>query len=153
MKHLSFLFSLLILGCTQTQQQQQQAAAPVKDAFTEKADTLKTPTGNIYGTLCMPVNATGKIPVALLIAGSGPTDRDCNSPTLGLKTDAFKQLAHKFSEAGIATLRYDKRGIGESKAAMKSEITLRFDNYVDDAIAWVERLKQDGRFTSVYIIG
>jgi pimeloyl-ACP methyl ester carboxylesterase len=153
MKRLTFLLSLFVIGCSHAQQQQANSPVPDKATFIETEDTLKTPTGNIYGTLCMPVNANGKIPVALFIAGSGPTDRDCNSPTLGLKTDAFKQLAHKLSEQGIATLRYDKRGIGESKAAMKSEITLRFDNYVDDAIAWVESLKSDPRFSGVYIVG
>ena len=129
------------------------AIAQTDSSFTETPITLETKTGKIFGTLCTPRNAKSNIPVALLIAGSGPTDRDCNSPKMGLKTDAFKQLAHKLSSAGIATLRYDKRGIGESKDAMGSELDLRFENYIDDAKAWVELLKKDKKFTRVFIIG
>ncbi|HLM00151.1 MAG TPA: hypothetical protein VK400_03785, partial [Pyrinomonadaceae bacterium] len=52
-----------------------QTAAP------EEAVKLETPTGNLYGTLLMP-RSNKKVPVVLIIAGSGPTDRDGNSPLL-----------------------------------------------------------------------
>ena len=93
-----------------------------------------------------------KIPVALIIAGSGPTDRNGNN-TMGLQTDVYKMLAHALSAYGIATVRYDKRGIGASKAAMKSESDLRFDTYIDDAKDWVKLLKADKRFSGIIIIG
>lgn len=119
--------------------------------FIEAPDSLVTKTGNIYGTLCTPKKFS-KIPVALIIAGSGPTDRDCNSG-VGFKTNAYKILAHKLAANNIATLRYDKRGIAESKDAMTSESDIRFDNYIDDAKSWVEKLKADKRFSGVIIIG
>jgi alpha-beta hydrolase superfamily lysophospholipase len=50
-------------------------------------------------------------------------------------------------------VRYDKRGIGASKAAALDESQLRFDTYVDDAAAWIARLKADPRFSSVAVIG
>jgi pimeloyl-ACP methyl ester carboxylesterase len=112
---------------------------------------LNTKTGKIFGTLCEPIGFA-KGPVALIIAGSGPTDRDCNS-SLGLKTDAYKILAHKLASQNIATVRYDKRGLGESQAAMKSESDLRFEDYVNDASDWVKLLKSDKGFTKVIIIG
>jgi len=113
--------------------------------------TLETKTGKIYGTLCTPIKFT-KIPVALIIAGSGPTDRDGNN-AMGLSTDAYKILAHKLSNRGIATLRYDKRGIAASKDAAAKEEDIRFENFIDDAKAWVELLKADKRFSDVIIIG
>jgi len=113
--------------------------------------TLETKTGNIYGTLCTPKNFA-KGPVALIIAGSGPTDRDGNS-AMGLSTDAYKILAHQLAAHNIATVRYDKRGVGESSAALKSESDIRFDDYINDATAWIRLLKSDKRFTNVVVIG
>lgn len=125
--------------------------AQTDTSFTETPVTLETKTGKIYGTLCTPVKFN-KIPVALIIAGSGPTDRDGNN-AMGLSTDAYKILAHKLSNRGIASFRYDKRGIAASKDAMTTEADLRFDTYIDDAKAWVELLKTDKRFSEVDIIG
>jgi alpha-beta hydrolase superfamily lysophospholipase len=95
--------------------------------------------------------AKGKIPVALLIAGSGPTDRDGNNPRM--KNNALKMLAEALYKNGIASLRYDKRGIGASKPAGLKESELRFDTYIRDAVGWVQQLKQDKRFSSLVVIG
>ena len=50
-------------------------------AITQEEVTLKTPTGEIFGTLELPAART-PVAVALLIAGSGPTDRNGNTPAL-----------------------------------------------------------------------
>lgn len=133
------LFSVAVVAQTDT-------------SYTESDITLKTKTGDIYGTLCMPGKVSGKVPVALIIAGSGPTDRNGNN-SMGMETDAYKILAHKLCTYGIATVRYDKRGIAASKAAGSKESDLRFDNYIDDAKGWVKMLKGDKRFIEVDIIG
>lgn len=112
--------------------------------------TLETKTGKIYGTLCTP-KKYDKIPVALIIAGSGPTDRDGNS--MGLQSDAYKILAHKLGDNNIATVRYDKRGIGESKDTAIQEKDMRFENYINDASDWIAMLRKDKRFSEVIIIG
>jgi pimeloyl-ACP methyl ester carboxylesterase len=113
--------------------------------------TLKTATGDIFGTLTTP-EKFNKIPVALIIAGSGPTDRDGNNS--GLNNNSLKMLSAELLKKGIATLRYDKRGIAESKAAMGTgEASLRFDDYVNDAKGWIQLLKQDKRFSKVIVIG
>ena len=92
---------------------------------------LKTSSGIIYGTLLMPANIKSKIPVALIISGSGPTDRDGNNQMM--KNNSLKQLAESIAMNGIASLRYDKRGIGESKQGAKSESDLSFEDYIQDA--------------------
>jgi len=106
--------------------------------------------GVIKGTLMLP-DDVARAPVALLIAGSGPTDRDGNGPNL--RNDSLRQLAKALAEAGIASVRYDKRGIAASAAAGGPEQDLRFERYVDDATAWVRLLKQDKRFTKTVIVG
>ncbi len=118
----------------------------------EQPMTLHTATGDIYGTLTLPDTGAGPWPVTLIIAGSGPTDRDGNSPA-GIRTDAYKLLADSLAVRDIASLRYDKRGIGESRAAGPAESQLRFDDYVDDAAAWIKALRADKRFSSVTVIG
>ncbi len=114
--------------------------------------TLHTTSGDIYGELILPQGNT-PCPVVLIIAGSGPTDRDGNTIGTNLKNNSLLYLAEALAERGIATLRYDKRGIGESTGAAANEEDLRFEHYIDDAVAWADLLGADSRFTSVTIAG
>ena len=125
---------------------------PVSSGFVEESATLTTPSGVIHGTIDLP-SGTGPFPVVLIIAGSGPTDRDGNSAMLAGKNNSLKMLAQSLATANIASLRFDKRGIAASAAAGPKEADLRFENYVDDAAAWVEQLRHDKRFSTVTIIG
>ncbi|MCP4610593.1 MAG: alpha/beta hydrolase [Planctomycetes bacterium] len=114
--------------------------------------SLVTPSGTLHGTLELPT--TEKIvPVFLIVAGSGPTDRDGNSAMLPGKNDSLKMLAEVLAQNGFASVRYDKRGIGESKDAGLNEEDLRFDDLVDDAVAWISQLRDDNRFSKIGIIG
>jgi uncharacterized protein len=116
------------------------------------ATDLKTPTGVLHGTLLVP-ESKKPVPVVLLIAGSGPTDRDGNSAILPGKNDSLKMLAEGLAAKGIASLRCDKRGIAESAGAMTAEKDLRFETYIDDAAAWATKLKKDPRFSRLVIVG
>ncbi|HKX41200.1 MAG TPA: alpha/beta fold hydrolase, partial [Burkholderiaceae bacterium] len=92
--------------------------------------------------------------VVLLVSGSGPTDRDGNSALLPGRSDSLKLLAQALADAGMATLRYDKRGVGASKAALAGgQAGARFETYVADAVAWLQQLKRDARFDSVVVLG
>jgi len=119
-------------------------------AKTDKTVILKTKTGNIEGTLLFP-DSIKIFPVALIIAGSGPTDRNGNNPSM--TNNSLKMLAESLCKNGIASLRYDKRGIAKSQSAGLKEADLRFENYIDDASAWVYFLAKDKRFTQIIIIG
>ncbi|HTV73056.1 MAG TPA: alpha/beta fold hydrolase [Candidatus Acidoferrales bacterium] len=120
--------------------------------------TLSTATGQIAGTLEMPetpvgpalLGAQGPVPVVLIIAGSGPTDRNGNNP-MGVTGNTYRLLAEALAAHGIASVRYDKRGVGMSKAAMVSPLT--FSIYVDDAVGWVRMLRADPRFSHVVLAG
>lgn len=113
---------------------------------------LQTLTGVVHGTLLVPA-AERSVPCVLLIAGSGPTDRNGNVAGLPGPNDSLKMLAEGLAANGIATLRYDKRGIGASATAGQKEADLRFDAYVADAAAWVQQLRDDVRFSTVTIAG
>ena len=129
------------------------AAGLVSAQTTEEHIALETPTGRIAGTLQLPAAGEGKPRVALIIAGSGPTDRDGNNPLIPGRNDSLRMLAVALAEEGIATLRYDKRGVAASLPAGSTESELRFENYVEDAAAWIGKLKADPRFGSVAVIG
>lgn len=111
---------------------------------------IKNEYGTVLGTLTVP-KIDYRCPVVLLISGSGPTDRNMNSP-MGLKTNSFLLLAEKLAENGIASVRYDKRGIGKSTSSEKA-VKLTFDDYVKDAEAFISLLKKDKRFSKVIVIG
>ncbi len=125
-------------------------AATPSPASNEEPLSVAIPAGHLNGTLMLPSSATGRVPVALIIAGSGPVDRNGNESSL--HSDAYKKLAEALAAHGIATLRYDKRGIGES-AVTQLESDLRFDDYVTDALALTAHLEADPRFSRVSIIG
>lgn len=107
--------------------------------------------GSLHGTLLIPNTVKEKVPVALIIAGSGPTDRDGNNAMM--KNNALKMLAESLANNGIASIRYDKRGIGESKAALISEASLSFEDLIQDAQLWVQILKENKKFSKIIIIG
>lgn len=123
-----------------------QEAAPIR----QEPIRLETPTGTLEGTLDLP-QGDGPYAVALLIAGSGPTDRDGNQPAM--KNDALKQLGEGLARKGVAVARFDKRGVGKSRAALNREEDLRFDTLVEDAVAWLRMLRGDPRFGKVFVIG
>jgi pimeloyl-ACP methyl ester carboxylesterase len=126
------------------------ASAPAALAAADADHDLVTPTGTIRGSLRLP-DSPGPHPVALIVAGSGPTDRDGNQPRLS--SDCLRQLAASLAAEGIASVRYDKRGIAASRAAGPAEKDLRFELYAADAAAWIDRLRADKRFTRVAIVG
>jgi alpha-beta hydrolase superfamily lysophospholipase len=116
----------------------------------EQRVQLKTTTGILHGTLDLP-NSTSHCPVVVIIAGSGPTDRDGNQPLM--KNDSLKLLGRALAAKGIAVLRYDKRGVAESMGAAPREEDLRFETYVDDVVQWITWIRQNPRFSRIGLIG
>lgn len=114
--------------------------------------SLKTPTGVLHGTLEIP---TGRppYPLAIIIAGSGPTDRNGNDKKLSLNTDSYQLLAQALAANGIASLRYDKRGVAASALAAPPEQDMRFDIFVRDAEGWGRKYRHNRDFSSLTYIG
>ena len=142
MRHLTLillanLFSLIIF-------------AKEKLPYKQKDISIVTATGQVKGELDIP-KMKGPMPVVLMIAGSGPTDRDGNN--VFMQNNSLKMLAEELVKANIAVCRYDKRGIAQSKDAMQKESDLRFDDFWHDAAAFIELLKRDKRFSQVIVLG
>lgn len=112
---------------------------------------LDTGQGVLHGSLLLPQQDTPP-PVVLIIAGSGPTDRDGNNPAGG-RVDNLKRLALLLANANIASVRYDKRGVAASQPATPDERDLSVERYVADVVAWGHKLKADPRFGSLILIG
>lgn len=111
---------------------------------------LDTGTGILAGSLRLP-SGIERGPVALIIAGSGPTDRNGNPP--GMENNSLKLLAEGLAERGIASLCYDKRGIGESKGAGLPEEAMTMDLLIADAALWISFLRKDMAFSKIVVAG
>lgn len=104
----------------------------------------------INGTLLIPSN-TVNTPLVVLIAGSGPTDRNGNQNMM--KNNSLRFLAEGLYEQGIASFRYDKRILVQLQNGSLQEEQIRFDDFIEDAIAVLDHFKDDQRFSSVFVIG
>ena len=141
------------IGLLLSPYQQKAATAAIADpSISEAPILLKTLTGTLSGTVAVPSNASGKMPVVLIIPGSGATDRNGNNAQANLNTNTYKQIAESLAKNGIASLRYDKRMVGQSMGTQKEE-NLRFDDNTDDAIGFINLLKADQRFSKVIVLG
>lgn len=106
--------------------------------------------GDISATLSAPAESSDV--AVLIVAGSGPTDRNGNSGQ-GLNSYAYKMLADELVKGGVAVLRYDKRAIGRSTLNNSTIIpNLVFDDFVDDAVRCVDYLRGEG-FKKVVVAG
>ena len=113
-------------------------------------DRTDTPSP-MHGTLLAPEAETRA--VAVIIAGSGPTDRDGNSPGMGIVAAPYRLLAEGLAERGVATVRYDKRGAGANVMAALPEDRLRFDDFAADARAFVAEAVQRAGRPCAWLIG
>ena len=132
------------------------AAQPARPRFYAKGTKQRAVrfTGSegatLAGTLLLPIwSELEKVPGVVLVSGSGPTDRDGNNALVPDRIDLLKQIAELLAEAGIATLRYDKRGIGASTARPNGSIAelerfFSWDNFGGDVVAaQAELVKHD----------
>lgn len=138
------LTALLLLLCSTLAS----AAAPT---VLQRPIELNTGNGVLYGSLLLPQQATPP-PVVLIIAGSGPTDRDGNNPAGG-RIDNLKRLAQLLAGEHIASVRFDKRGVAASQPATPDERNLSVEAYVADTVAWAHKLKADPRFGPLILLG
>lgn len=117
----------------------------------EKEVFVTNSTGKVYGTLTLPKTKSKEIPVALIIAGSGPTDRNGNNPFM--TNNSLKMMSDSLVSMGIATLRYDKQGIGQSSDASKPEEELTIHDFIDDVKRWIIFLENHKKLGEITLIG
>jgi uncharacterized protein len=91
-------------------------------------------------------------PVILIIPGSGPTDRDGNSP-LGVRAAPYRLLAEDLSKQRIGSVRIDKRGMFGSQSAVPNAAAVTIDDYVRDVGAWVDAILVRTGSKCVWVLG
>lgn len=108
------------------------------------------PAGPLKGSLLRPGEAAS--PVALIIPGSGPTDRDGNNP-LGVAASSYRLLAQGLAARGISSVRIDKRGMFASAAAAPDPNAVTIADYADDVRAWIGAIRVRTGATCVWLLG
>lgn len=93
-----------------------------------------------------------RVPVVLMIPGSGPTDRDGNSPR-GLKAASLRLLAEGLANRGIASVRIDKRGMFASAGAIPDANKVTIDDYAADTRAWIAAIRAKTGAPCVWVLG
>ena len=123
-------------------------------ASAQRIEVTETPWSldGLTGTLVGPRDPIRRGPAVLIIAGSGPTDRDGNNP-IGIRADTYRMIADALAREGIRSLRYDKRGIGASQAKVAREEDLRFEHFVADAAAAANDLVRRPEISGVVLAG
>lgn len=124
-------------------------AAALTSAPVATAITLPAQPAPLHGVLLTPENPSA---VAVILPGSGPTDRDGNSP-MGVRAGTYRLLAEGLAAQGIATVRIDKRGVAQSAAAGGDEAALRFTDYSTDARAWAAEAASRAGKPCAWLIG
>ncbi len=133
----SLIFFLFLFGITTAQN---------KDYNSEEISISPL----IDGTLIFP-SSTETLPLAIIIAGSGPTDRNGNQQMM--ENNSLKFLAQALYNENIASFRYDKRTVKQMKNNTIDEKKIRFTDFINDAEAVLEYFKKDKRFSKIYIMG
>ena len=105
----------------------------------------------LNGTLYTPIKQTKLTNLVILIAGSGPTNRDGNQ--FGMTNNSLKLLAESLVNNGIAVYSYDKRIFAQMASGKLDEASLTFDNFIDDAKAVVLYFKNQKKYHSITVAG
>lgn len=107
--------------------------------------------GPLKGTMLAPGEGP-KGPVVLILAGSGPTDRDGDNP-LGVKGATYRLLAEGLAAQGVTTVRVDKRGLFASGPAAVDPNAVTVVDLAADAHLWAARLKAETGASCVWLLG
>lgn len=120
----------------------------VTAAFTKENITVNS---LLNGSLYTPSQQSKKLNLVILIAGSGPTDRDGNQ--MGLSNNSLKLLAEALANNGIAVYSYDKRIFAQMASGKLDESSLSFDDFIDDAKAVIQYFKNQKKYHSITVAG
>lgn len=113
----------------------------------ERAIEIESDGCRLSGTVCLPDGEAPRL-VVLMVHGSGPLDR--NENMRGQELNVFNTLAHELAAVGVASVRYDKRGCGDSAG---DYYRAGHGQLVDDATHWVDAIQGSDELGEVYLLG
>ncbi len=108
----------------------------------------ETRVGSLFGAR---IHAGDDAPLALIVPGSGPTDRDGNNPA-GINSNTYKMLATELARRGVSTVRVDKRGMFSSVGAGDPN-AVTVELYAQDYREWAAALSPEARGNCIYLLG
>jgi hypothetical protein len=106
----------------------------------------------IKGTLFSPEKVNNETKLVILIAGSGPTNRNGNS-IIGGVNNSLKFLAEGLTKNGIAVFSYDKRGLNKVDSKTIDEKSVVFDDFINDAKDVIVYFKAQKKYYKIIIAG
>nr|WP_299905349.1 alpha/beta fold hydrolase [Sphingomonas bacterium] len=132
-------------------------SAPLPQAATAAAAVDVTieapgPSGPLQGAMLNPPVAGGQAPMVVIIPGSGPTNRDGDSP-LGTSGGVYRQLAWGLAARGIGSVRIDKRGMFGSAAAIPDANNVTIADYAGDVRTWIGVIRKRTGVPCVWVLG
>jgi pimeloyl-ACP methyl ester carboxylesterase len=145
-KTITFFFILTVLNNSGLNAQE------ATNMLTEKTVSVQSGNCLLEGSLLYSPGNTAKQQLAIIIAGSGPTDRNGNNPA-GVAAGSYQMLATSLAKEHIASFRYDKRGVAKSRYRDFTESGLVFDDYVDDLVNLIDYLRDSAGFREIYLVG
>ena len=127
-------------------------SAPAGAPYRAENVRVPTPAGHtLAGTLTMPTGVSGRVPAVVTITGSGPQDRDEYLPIVpGYRP--FRQVADTLGRRGIAVLRMDDRGTGESGGNHATATSADFADDIRAGITWL-RARSDIDPARIAVLG
>lgn len=137
MKSILYILILLFLSFTSAQEK----------TYTETEIEISE---LVDGSLIIPETGNKK-DLVIIIAGSGPTNRNGNQNFL--KSNNLKKLAESLAENDIASFRYDKRIVKQIKTGEVDVKSMRFEDFVYDAKDVITYFKDKNEFSNIYIVG
>lgn len=150
----ALLMAAMLAACSAETSGSADAEADAAESVQAEAATSPTETerelfvNSLAGTF---LDAGADAPAVLIVPGSGPTDRNGNSPQ-GIRTNAYRQLAEGLNAEGISSLRVDKRGMYASAAAGDPN-AVTVDIYAQDYRDWAALLREETGRDCVYLLG
>ncbi len=138
---LLLVISLVVVSCSSKEIEKEEKK---EELVWDEEYTVKKEDGVISASLMMPEG--DKVPVVLIIGGSGPIQKN------GFVNE-YIMMADLLKKEGIATVSYDKIGAGESLVDNLNESDITIDTFVNDAELLIDNINSDSRFSNVYIAG
>ena len=118
-----------------------------QEVKTEEIEVNSLLKGTLFST-----ETTIKNPnLVIIIAGSGPTNRNGNQ--MGMQNNSLKYLAEAIAKDGNVAFSFDKRIIAQMKAGNLDEKSLRFDDLINDAKDIITYFKAQKKYNKIIIVG